>query len=82
MKGSSKKVWWKCPEVDDHEWEAEPKRRKQYGCPCCAGHKVVKSNCLKTTDPDIAAQWHPTKNGDLKTTDITRGSTKNIWWKC
>ena len=26
--------------------------------------------------------WHPTKNGDLKPTDITSGSRKKLWWRC
>tara|TARA_B100000686_G_C16035872_1_gene592898 strand:- start:155 stop:517 length:363 start_codon:yes stop_codon:yes gene_type:complete len=31
--------------------------------------------------PEIAAQWHPTKNGELTQYDVTPKSNKKIWWK-
>ena len=82
--GSHKKVWWKCDKGDDHEWESKIANRvyNQQGCSVCSGRTVVKSNCLNTTDPEIAKQWHPTKNGDLTTNDVTLGSNKKVWWKC
>lgn len=58
--GSVIKVWWRCDKSEDHEWEAYPNTRttkiggRNIGCPCCAGKKVVKSNCLVTTHPEIA----------------------------
>lgn len=63
--GSHKKVWWTCDKESDHEWEAVIKSRVICGnkCPCCRGLKVVKSNCLSTIFPNVAKQWHPTKNG-------------------
>ena len=83
-KGSEKKVWWKCDKGDDHEWKASIKNRakNKTKCPVCADRKTVKSNCLGTTHPEIAKQWHPTKNGKLTPSDVTFGSTKRIWWKC
>jgi hypothetical protein len=81
--GSSKKVWWKCPEGKDHEWEASINSRVQgVGCPVCSGYKVVKSNCLQTTHPKIAKEWHPTLNGSVKPESVIGGSPKNFWWKC
>ena len=80
--GSAKKVWWKCCEGDDHEWEASIDHRKRRGCPFCSGQKVVKSNCLETTHPKLAKEWHPTKNGDLTQFDVVSKSNKEIWWKC
>ena len=50
--------------------------------PVCWGRTVVKSNCIATTHPNLAKQWHPTKNGDLTPFDVARGSHKKIWWKC
>jgi predicted RNA-binding Zn-ribbon protein involved in translation (DUF1610 family) len=34
------------------------------------------------THPEIAKQWHTTKNDDLSPSDISKGSNKRIWWKC
>ena len=80
---SSRKVWWICPAAEDHEWEARPADRRQgYGCPFCTGRRVTKSNSLAATRPDLAKEWHPTKNGNLTPWDVTRGSGKKVWWKC
>jgi len=33
-------------------------------------------------NPTVASQWHPVKNGDLTTRDVTTGSQKKVWWIC
>ena len=83
-KGNDLKVWWKCDKGIDHEWQAQtqPRAKRNIGCPICSGHKVVLSNCLATIHPELAAQWHPTKNGDLTPFDVHSGSSKRVWWKC
>src|SRR5262249_17444690 len=82
--GSGKKVWWKCTAAEDHEWEAPPVSRTHMGsgCPCCENLKAVNSNCLATTHPDLAKQWHPTKNGCLTPADVVAPSPMKAWWKC
>ena len=82
MPGTHKKAWWICSE--GHEWEAEIKSRTTgIGCPYCCGKKVLKGfNDLATVYPDLAAEWHPTKNGDLTPEDITDASGKKVWWLC
>ena len=42
----------------------------------------VKDNNLKFLFPKVAAEWHPTQNGDLKPDQFTPGSRKRIWWLC
>ena len=32
--------------------------------------------------PEIASEWHPTKNGELKPDKVTYGSNKKVWWLC
>ena len=32
--------------------------------------------------PDVAAQWHPTRNGELTPTKISYGVGRRYWWKC
>ena len=79
--GSDKKAWWKCGK--GHEWEAKISSRSRNGCPYCGNRLVlVGYNDLATTHPNLAEEWHPTKNGDLKPTDVTYGSGKKVWWKC
>ena len=93
--GSQKKVWWLLSydvPMDypvkalrgrhfDFEWQAVVNSRKNNGCPYLNGHAIWKGfNDLQTTNPELAAQWHPTKNGNLKPTDIMAGSQKKVWW--
>ena len=83
--GSGKKVWWKCEK--GHEWEARISHRTNMKCNCpyCSGARVLAGfNDLQTKYPELAEEWHPTKNGNLKPTDITCGSSKKVWWlgKC
>ena len=64
--GSSKKVWWKCTKGEDHVWQARISNRHKlnHGCPVCSNQLIVNSNCLATINPELAKEWHPTKNGD------------------
>ena len=41
-------------------------------------------NDLAATFPELAAQWHPDKNGDLLPSMATAHSKRNVWWlgKC
>ena len=81
--GKEIKVWWKCNQGEDHEWEALiSNRSKGSGCAICSGYKVVKSNSLITLYPELAREWHPVKNGDLTPLDVTSGSKRKIWWQC
>lgn len=77
---SQKKVWWQC--VNDHEWESTVANRSYgNGCPFCAGKQLIQGvNDLATLDPQLAKEWHPTKNGELKPCDVMCGSEMNVWW--
>jgi len=79
---SDKKVWWLCKK--GHEWEATIKDRWHgNGCPYCSGRlPILGETDLATVFPDIATQWHPTKNGELKPSQVTPRSNKKVWWKC
>ena len=77
------KVWWKCPKGDDHEWEASTNNRsKGQGCAVCSNKKIVLSNCLATTHPELAKEWHPTLNNGKTPFDVIAGTNKKLWWKC
>ena len=79
--GSDAVVWWNCEK--NHEWDSKIYDRvKAKGCPYCIGKRTGKDNNLKILFPEIALEWHPTKNGVLTPEDVTRGSGKKVWWKC
>ncbi|MBE9224205.1 methyltransferase domain-containing protein [Phormidium sp. LEGE 05292] len=82
---SNQKVWWKCPNCSDHEWEVSPASRtskRTTGCPFCSSRKVSISNSLTSLYPEIAKQWHSTKNGTLTPNQVSSGSHNKVWWKC
>jgi hypothetical protein len=84
--GSDKKAWWICKVCAD-EWEATIKNRcKGSGCSGCNGKvgvkKVTKANSLEGKFPDIAKEWHPTKNGDKLPSQFKYGSMELVWWLC
>ena len=81
---SIKKVWWQCSFHESHEWQMTVNNRTMNGqkCPYCANKRVCEENSLATLFPHIAKEWHPTKNGNLKPSDIVFGSHRDIWWKC
>ncbi|MEH7000879.1 zinc-ribbon domain-containing protein [Priestia megaterium] len=80
--GSDKKVWWKCEK--GHEWEARVSGRtmKNSGCPYCSGRNATGENCLAAVYPEIAKEWHPTKNKLLTPYDVTPKSGSKVWWRC
>ena len=62
----------------ESEWHAAQGK----GCPCCFGRKVSITNSLMAVAPDVAAQWHPTKNGDATPADVLSGTNRKYWWRC
>lgn len=78
---SSKKVWWMCDK--GHEWEASVKYRANGGgCPYCSGKRVTVENSLVTKNPDLAKEWHNSRNGRLTPHNVTWSSGKKVWWIC
>ena len=80
---SKTKVYWLCTKCNT-SWRASlDSRIRGSGCPVCAG-RVVKQgyNDLQSNHPSIAANWNPTKNGDLSACDVTSHSHKKVWWIC
>jgi len=82
LPNSTRKVIWKCSE--DHKWLAKvsDRNQKNSGCPYCKG-KIVTAECnLAVIFPQIASEWHHTKNRDLTPEAVAPMSSKNVWWQC
>ena len=78
---SHKKVWWKCKK--GHEWKTNISGRRAKGCPICSNKQIlIGYNDLATVRPDIAEEWHPTRNGELTPRMFTIGAEKKVWWCC
>lgn len=82
LPGSHRMVWWICEK--GHEWRAQVKSRVSgCGCPMCANREIVASyNDLAAQYPQLAAQWHPTRNGALTPDVVAPGTTRKVWWRC
>ncbi|QST02126.1 hypothetical protein IMZ31_21995 (plasmid) [Pontibacillus sp. ALD_SL1] len=81
---SKERVWWKCPEAEDHEWEVAVVSRTatKSGCPFCKGTRSPRSKSLGVVYPKLAEEWHPIKNGDQTPYDISAHNGKKVWWLC
>lgn len=86
--GSETKVWWRCDQGPDHHWQQSPNARTanwkpgRSGCPFCRGLHPSVTNRLDIIFPEIAAQWHPTKNGGLLPEQVVSKSSRKVWWRC
>jgi hypothetical protein len=80
--GSGIRAWWRC--AAGHEWRARIVDRSARGvsCPYCAHQLADEQNCLAAEAPDVAAEWHPTKNGELSPRQVLTSSNVSVWWLC
>jgi rubrerythrin len=79
--GSSQKVWWLCSECG-REWEALiSNRRREKGCSHPKQHDVTKES-LGHLYPEVAQEWHPSKNLPLTPWDVPPNSSKKVVWQC
>ena len=81
---SNESVFWICSTCG-YRFQAKINNRQNRdgGCACCS-HQVLAPgiNDLQTTHPRLAKEWHPTKNGNLKPSDVSYGMASRIWWLC
>jgi hypothetical protein len=80
---SKSKVWWKCEK--GHSWQATIQNRTRdtkNSCPCCGNRVLCDDNRLAQVRPDIAKDWHPTKNAPLTPHDVVAGGSRKVWWTC
>lgn len=79
--GSNEKVFWLCE--NNHTYLQKIKKRNiGQGCPICSRKTIDNSNCLATTNPELAEQWHPTLNEILTPYNVSDGYGKDIFWQC
>ena len=79
--GSGRLVMWRC--ALGHEWEARIQHRTQgIGCPFCSGQRATLETSLAVCFPDLAREWHPTKNGSVTPEQVKPRSNLRAWWQC
>ncbi|MEN2468108.1 zinc-ribbon domain-containing protein [Ornithinibacillus sp. JPR2-1] len=88
-KGSHDKVYWICDK--GHSYPAYVYRRagkNGTGCKTCyelygrrSARKVKRENSLAVKKPELAKQWHPTKN-DKSPYEVGVSARIEYWWFC
>lgn len=72
--------YWNCPKCKSMYYTSIGNRTRGNGCPYCAGRLANHTNSLASLNPELASEWHSTKNGSLTPNDVTCGSNKKVWW--
>jgi Probable Zinc-ribbon domain len=75
---------WICPNCKSYydAMVCHRTRTNNSACPYCAGQKINKTNSIESLYPKLAKEWHPTRNGSLKPSNVSRGSGRKVWWLC
>jgi rubrerythrin len=51
------------------------------GCPSCRGQETAKNpTYLAEVYPEVASQWHPSRNGKLTPQNVRYNSKHHVWW--
>jgi hypothetical protein len=78
---SGRKAWWLCPTGEHPDYLARiADRSAGSGCPYCSGNRVTEITSLARANPQLAERWSP--HNDIKPTEVTRSSTRKVWWLC
>lgn len=84
--GTTRQIWWRCPDCS-HEWDTKSPRNT--GCRPCGSKRRGEQmaapqpgRSFADLHPDMASEWHPTKNGALFPSQIREGHAKLVWWLC
>lgn len=79
---TTKKAWWvgRC----GHEFDLgiAGRTKQGQGCPYCSNRRVLAGfNDLASQKPEVAAEWHPSKNAKSPS-EFTWGSNQKAWFQC
>lgn len=77
----------RCPR--GHRRRQSPLTYLRSGCPSCRGQdtRATRLEAIEAApeafglNAEIAAQWHPTKNGETRLSTVSPGSRKLVWWR-
>lgn len=70
----------RCP--NNHKIDTVVRRFLFDGCPWCRGMRTRESApSIAEADPEIAATWHPDRNGKLTPESTPSNYSKPLWWQ-
>lgn len=84
--GCAKKLFWACTNKSKNHppYQSSVNSRVNggTGCPRCQNKLPDSENCVAVKRPDLAAQFHPTRNASITPFDILPQSHRKYWWLC
>ena len=73
----SSACWWRCP--SGHDFQRPPVvMLRNSECPTCA----LAATSLAALHAAVAAEWHPTRNGDITPSMVDSDHIMSVWWTC
>lgn len=85
LAGTGRKLTWVCLQCEN-VWKATGASRvsQETGCPTCSRGDLHsdRRNSLASKFPEIASEFHPTRNGKITPNDFVVASNRKFWWKC
>lgn len=80
VEGSRKMYQFRC--ANGHKPRSTPGRFLTSGCSHCRGAKTAtQTKSVAELQPELAALWHPTRNGRHTPENVVWHSEREIWWK-
>lgn len=78
--GSQKVITWQCPQDDLHVYSMPVYKRKERGCPYCAGKRVAPGQSLFDKHPALEREFAATNT--IQPHTVTEGSSRKLEWVC
>jgi len=75
-------MWWVCPRGHEYDMRVRARTAMSANCPYCSGKRLLPEQSLAALRPDVATQWHPTRNGDNTPWDFLPQSNQFAWFAC
>lgn len=83
LHASTVKAWWTCPKCNRiYKAKLCQRSASKSGCTYCSSRLVCDDNSFAVNFPELAKQWHPSKNGKKKASQFTFASGEEVWWLC
>ncbi|MGV9267576.1 zinc-ribbon domain-containing protein [Kitasatospora sp. NPDC003701] len=78
---------FRCPQ--GHHPRVSPHTYLRSGCPSCRGRETLSADLEVAgpapapfrIGPELASQWHPTRNGRVRLAKISPRSRRAVWWQ-
>jgi hypothetical protein len=76
-------AWFVCASKARHAFRTKIKRMVDDDrCSYCEGWEVAPDTSLAALHPELAAEWHKSRNGARTPEKVSPHSAEDVWWRC